>query len=247
MRADVGGFHCAGAIANVRPERQPLSRLSQHALLQETCPMQADGPGMRAAPLPCVAAIVLAAGRSSRMGSQNKLLADIGGLPMVRRVAETALASKARPVLVVTGHMAADVGAAMSGLDVMLVTNPDYATGLASSLKAGIRAVPPECAGALILLGDMPRIMSEHLDRLIDAFIADNGMVIIAPTRRGKRGNPIIWPPAFFPELLEIEGDVGARSLLIEHARQVEEVDLDTDAIFADVDTPDALARVRRG
>jgi molybdenum cofactor cytidylyltransferase len=196
---------------------------------------------------PRVAAIVLAAGRSTRMGAQNKLLADIGGTPMVRRVAETALASKARPVLVVTGHMATEVRAALAGLDVMLVANPDYATGLASSLKAGILAVPPECAGALILLGDMPRIMPEHLDRLIDTFIADNGLVIVAPTRHGKRGNPIIWPPAFFPDLLQLEGDVGARSLLIEHARQVEEMDLDTDAIFADVDTPDALARMRRG
>src|SRR5262245_7699568 len=102
-----------------------------------------------------VAAIVLAAGRSSRMGPQNKLIADIAGKPMVRRVAETALASAARPVLVVTGHMAAEVGAALSGLDVTPVANPDYATGLASSLKAGIRAVPAGCDGALVLLGDM--------------------------------------------------------------------------------------------
>jgi molybdenum cofactor cytidylyltransferase len=194
-----------------------------------------------------IAAVVLAAGRSTRMGVQNKLLADIAGTPMVRRVVATALASKARPVLVVTGHQAPAVAAALSGLEVTLVANPDYATGLASSLKAGIRAVPEECAGALILLGDMPRIAPEHLDRLIDAFTADNGMTIIAPTHRGKRGNPVIWPPAFFPELLQLEGDAGARSLLVEHARQVEEVELDTDAIFVDVDTPEALAQMRDG
>jgi molybdenum cofactor cytidylyltransferase len=196
---------------------------------------------------PRVAAIVLAAGRSTRMGAQNKLLADVGGTPMVRRVVETAVASRARPVLVVTGHMAAEVGAALAGLDVTLVANPDYATGLASSLKAGIRAVPAACAGALVLLGDMPRITPEHLDRLIDAFIADNGMVIVAPTHHGKRGNPIIWPPAFFPDLLQLEGDIGARSLLIEHARQVEEVELDNLGIFADIDTPEELARMRKG
>jgi molybdenum cofactor cytidylyltransferase len=196
---------------------------------------------------PRVAAIVLAAGRSTRMGAENKLLADLGGTPMVRRVAEAALASRARPVLVVTGHMAAEVGATLAGLDVALVANPDYATGLASSLKAGIRAVPAGCAGALILLGDMPRIAPEHLNRLIDAFIADNGMVIVAPIRQGKRGNPIIWPSAFFPDLLLLEGDVGARSLLIEHANQVEEIELDTDGIFADIDTPDDLGRMREG
>jgi molybdenum cofactor cytidylyltransferase len=194
-----------------------------------------------------IAAVVLAAGRSTRMGAQNKLLADIAGTPMVRRVVEAVLGSEARPVLVVTGYQAPDVAAALSGLDVTLVANPDYATGLASSLKAGIRAVPENCAGVVIILGDMPRIAPEHLDRLIDAYIADNGMTIIAPTHRGKRGNPVIWPPAFFPELLQLEGDTGAKSLLVEHARQVEEVELDTDAIFSDVDTPEALAQMREG
>ena len=92
-------------------------------------------------------------------GHENKLLADIGGKPMVRRVVETALASTARPVLVVTGHMAADVGAALAGVrrDAWSPI-PTYATGLASSLKAGIRAVPADCGGILVLLGDMPRV-----------------------------------------------------------------------------------------
>jgi molybdenum cofactor cytidylyltransferase len=192
-----------------------------------------------------VAAIVLAAGRSSRMGAQNKLLADIGGKSMVRRVAETALASRARPVLVVTGHRGAEVAAALAGLEVALIANPDYATGLASSLRAGVRALPQECEGALILLGDMPRITAEHINRLIDTFVADNGMVIVAPTHQGARGNPVLWPPAFFPDLLKLEGDTGAKRLITAYAQQVEEVDLGTDAIFADVDTPDDLAQVR--
>jgi molybdenum cofactor cytidylyltransferase len=195
---------------------------------------------------PRVAAVVLAAGRSTRMGAENKLTADIGGKPMLRRVVETALASRARPVLVVTGHMAAEVEAALAGLDVTLVPNPDYATGLASSLRAGVRALPQGCAGALVLLGDMPRIAAAHVDRLVDAFIADNGMVIVAPTHRGVRGNPVLWPPAFFPDLLQLEGDTGARRLIAEHAQQVVEVELGTDAIFADVDTPDDLTQVRR-
>ena len=102
-------------------------------------------------PEPSIAAVVLAAGRSTRMGAENKLLADIGGKPMVRRVVEAALASRARPVLVVTGHQADGVRAALAGLEVAFVDNPDYAVGLSSSLKAGIARAAgrvPRGAGA---------------------------------------------------------------------------------------------------
>jgi molybdenum cofactor cytidylyltransferase len=193
-----------------------------------------------------VAAIVLAAGRSSRMGPQNKLVADIGGMPMVRRVVETALASTARPVMVMTGHMAAEVAAALSGLDVTLVANPDYATGLASSLKVGIRAVPDACDGALVLLGDMPLITAEHLGALVDAFgVAPERIVV--PVHEGRQGNPVIWPRRHFAELLQLEGDAGAKRLIGAHRQDVREVELATDGIFADIDTPEELARMREG
>jgi molybdenum cofactor cytidylyltransferase len=191
---------------------------------------------------PRIACIVLAAGRSKRMGAANKLLADIAGTPMVRRVTQAALASTARPVLVVTGHQANEVSAALAGLDVTLVANPDYATGLASSLKAGIRALPAGCEGAFILLGDMPRIESKQLDTLIAAF-ADGSIVV--PVHQGKQGNPVLWPARYFPQLLQLDGDAGAKRLLSAHADQVLEIDLATDAIFLDVDTPAALAELR--
>lgn len=193
---------------------------------------------------PRIACIVLAAGRSTRMGPANKLLADIGGTPMVRRAVEAALASQARPVLVVTGHMAAEVTATLAGLDVTFVANPDYATGLASSLKAGIGALPPSCDGALIVLGDMPRIAPEHLDALVAAFAPDT---IVVPVHEGRQGNPVLWPAKYFPELLQLDGDAGARRLIGIHAAHVREVDLATDAIFADIDTPEALAALRTG
>jgi molybdenum cofactor cytidylyltransferase len=186
------------------------------------------------------------------MGAQNKLLADLGGKPMVRRVVETALASRARPVLVVTGHMAAEVAAALEGtwadgqpssFDVTLVPNPDYATGLASSLRAAIRAVPGHCDGALILLGDMPRIAPEHLDRLLDAF-ADAPAAIVVPVHEGRQGNPILWPRRYFPDLMQLEGDAGAKRLLAAHREHVREVPMGTSAIFADVDTPEELTRL---
>ena len=179
------------------------------------------------------------------MGEANKLLADVGGRPMVRGVVEAARASKARPILVVTGHQAASVSTALAGLDVTFVDNPDYAVGLSSSLKAGIRAVPGDCDGTLVLLGDMPRITAAHLDHLIAAFRAEPGSVISVPTHDGRRGNPVLWPRAHFAEMLQLEGDAGAKRLLAAHAGDVREVDLGTDAILADVDTPQALAELR--
>jgi molybdenum cofactor cytidylyltransferase len=195
--------------------------------------------------VPRIAAIVLAAGRSTRMGAANKLLADIGGKPMVRHVVEAALASTARPMLVVTGHQASEVGAALSGVDVTFVANPDYASGLASSLKTGVRALPADCAGALVVLGDMPRIAAEHLDRVIAAFVAEKGTAIVVPVHAGRQGNPVLWPAAYFPELLQLDGDAGAKRLIAAHAGQVREIDLGTDAILVDVDTPEALVKLR--
>ena len=192
-----------------------------------------------------IACIVLAAGRSTRMGEANKLLAELGGKPMVRRVVEAALASGARPVLVVTGHQAASVQAALGGLDVTFVGNPDFASGLSSSLKAGIRAVPASADGVLVLLGDMPQITGAHLDRLIAAFSAEQGAAIVVPTHEGRRGNPVLWPRTRFAEMLQLEGDAGARRLMAAHADEVREVDLGAGAIFADVDTPEALAQLR--
>ncbi|HZT48179.1 MAG TPA: nucleotidyltransferase family protein [Hyphomicrobiaceae bacterium] len=193
---------------------------------------------------PTVAAIILAAGRSTRMGA-NKLLADVGGAPMVRVVAQAVLASAARPVLVVTGHQADEVRAALAGLEVKCVANPDFAQGLATSLKAGLRAVPSDADGVLVVLGDMPRVTSEHLDRLSAAFAASGGSAVVVPTHEGRRGNPVLWPRALFAGMLALDGDAGARRLLATHAARVREVDLATDAIFFDVDTPEALADLR--
>ena len=192
-----------------------------------------------------IAAVVLAAGRSTRMGT-NKLIADVGGRPMVRRVAEAALESAAAPVLVVTGHQEPDVRNALTGLNVVFVHNPNYAQGLSTSLKAGVAAAPASVAGVLVLLGDMPLIARGHLDQLIAAF-RDGAGVIIVPVHAGKRGNPVLWPRACFPAMLALEGDAGAKRLLAANAGCVREVDLGTDAIFLDVDTAEALAQLRRG
>ncbi len=181
------------------------------------------------------------------MGARNKLLALLAGKAIVRHVAEAALASQARPVFVVTGHEEERVRAALGDLDVAFVSNPDYATGLSSSLKAGIGGLPEDRDGALVLLGDMPRITGAHLDRLIAVFAAQRDSAIVVPTHEGRRGNPVLWPRADFAEMLRLEGDAGAGRLIAAHAERVHAVDLGTDAIFADVDTPEALAQMRGG
>lgn len=192
-----------------------------------------------------VAAIVLAAGRSSRMGGPNKLLAEIGGRPLVRIVAEAALASRARPVIVVTGHQRERVEAALAGLDVVLVHNPAYADGLSASLKAGIAAVPPAADGAIICLGDMPQVDARLIDRLLTAFDPERGALVAVPTIGGKRGNPVVWSRRFFSDLSTLTGDVGARGLIASYPEAVVEVATTDDAALTDVDTPDALDAVR--
>lgn len=188
-----------------------------------------------------VAAIVLAAGQSRRMGGPNKLLAKFDGVPLARQIAERALVSKADPVIVVTGHRAEDIGEALKGLDVTFVHNPDFADGLATSLKTGLSAVPERVGGALVLLADMPGVTTAIIDRLIDAFRARAAPAIVLPTFAGKRGNPVLWARAFFPELMAVSGDTGARHLLSLHEEAVERVEIGA-AAGLDVDTPEALA-----
>jgi len=188
-----------------------------------------------------VAAIVLAAGRAARMGD-NKLLAELAGKPLVRHAAEAACASAARPVVVVTGHDAERVRAALAGLDVTFVHNPDHATGMASSLRAGIAAIP-DAAGALICLGDMPRVTPAHIGAIIAA-LDDDGAIVV-PTCDRKRGNPVLLGRRHFAEVAALEGDVGARALIERNAAAVRWLALDDPAILLDVDTPAALATIR--
>ncbi|MFY9958342.1 NTP transferase domain-containing protein [Bradyrhizobium sp.] len=193
-----------------------------------------------------VAAVILAAGRSTRMGGPNKLLAELDGKKLVRIAAEQALASKASEVVVVTGHQAELVEKALAGLKVRFVRNPEFAGGLASSVKAGIAAVPDNADGAVICLGDMPLISADLIDRLVEAFAPDRGNLIVVPVADGRRGNPVLWSRRFFNELMTLDGDIGARHLIAKHAEAVAEVPVEGQSAFLDIDTPQALEAARR-
>ena len=231
-RSDVMGMGVGGLLMEIVTRPQPRA--------------QAETEGDSKA-----AAIVLAAGRSTRMGASNKLLAELDGKQLVRIVTEQALASKVTEVIVVTGHQAELVEQALQGLQgghkVKFVRNPDFADGLASSIKAGIAAVPETCDGAVICLGDMPLINADLIDRLIGSFAPDRGNLIVVPVSEGRRGNPVLWSRRFFSELLTLDGDVGARHLIARHSEAVTEVPVDGERAFLDIDTPQALEAARQG
>ena len=221
MRMGVGGLI-----------RSPLEPEDEEEGEEESVPAVPAGA-------PNVAALVLAAGQSSRMGGTNKLLAEVDGVPMLLRAVNAALASRASSVTVVLGHEADKAEALLAGRRVSIVRNADYAQGMSASLRTGIQALPPEADAAIVLLADMPRITADHVDRLIDAFAAQQSTIVV-PQHDGRRGNPILWPREFFARMQSVSGDKGARELLAEHAARIRKVDLD-DAIHADVDTPDSL------
>jgi molybdenum cofactor cytidylyltransferase len=199
-----------------------------------------------------VGAIVLAAGRSSRFRAGGgpdvtKLVAKLDGKPIVRRVTEAALASKARAVVVVTGYARNSVERVLAGLDVELAFNPKFASGLASSLRAGLAATPPDVAGALVLLGDMPRIEPRLIDALIDGFLARKDMFAAVPVREGRRGNPVLLGRGLFEAAMRLTGDEGARRLISAlSASELVEVEASDVGVTFDIDTPEDLAAARR-
>ena len=191
-----------------------------------------------------VSALVLAAGRSTRMGPVNKLLAPFGGRVMVRAVVEQLEGSCVRPIVVVTGHEADRVGEALAGAGVRLVHNPAYREGLSGSIRAGLAALPESAEAAIICLGDMPLIASRHVEKLVAAFDPAEGREICVPVFEGKRGNPVLFARRFFEEMAAVRGDVGARHLIGEYEEYVCEVAMDDRAVLVDVDSPQALLEI---
>ncbi len=230
-RADVMRMGVGGLLAEI-PSR-PLPRADA-----------SPRPAPNAPQAPRVTAVVLAAGRGTRMGGPNKLALPLDGRPIVDHVVAAAQASQAERVVVVTGHEPERVRASLAGRTATFVHNPDHADGLSTSLRAGLAAVGEETDAVVVLLGDMPRVNAGLIDRLIAAYAPVEGRSICVPTVGGRRGNPILWDRAFLTEMSRIEGDTGARALLERHADVVCEVAAGDDAALTDVDTPAAYAAV---
>lgn len=190
------------------------------------------------------AAIVLAAGRGTRFAAGPKMLAEFEGRAFVRLAAEAALAGGAAPVLVVLGHEAARVEAALAGLQVVAVPNPDHVDGLATSLRAGFAALPADSEAAIVLLGDMPEVGAALVRALLAAWQEAGRPPALVPVHAGRRGNPVVLSRALAPEIARLSGDAGAGTLLRGLAGVVAHP-VEDPAVTADIDTAEALQRLR--
>lgn len=188
-----------------------------------------------------VTAIVLAGGTSKRMGKTNKLLTELNGTPLVRRVVKLAIASKVIETIVVTGFESEKVCKALSGYSVKFVHNPSYQNGLSTSLISGINAISKNIAGAVVMLSDMPWVMIKTMNMLIEQFQADQGKTICRPTYNGFPGNPVLWPKDMFPKIMNVRGDMGARDLIEDYSKIVTYVDVDDEGILVDINKPNDL------
>ncbi len=195
------------------------------------------------------AAILLAAGRSSRMGQgQHKLLLPLGDRPVLLHVIETVLASQARPLVIVLGHQAEQVRTLLTPYESELTTveNPDYQQGMSTSLRNGIETLLssyPTINGALIVLGDQPLMTSHILDSMVETK-QNTGKRIITARYGGKRGNPTLFDASLFPELMEMTGDEGGRKVLERYRQEIATLDMDEDTPNYDVDTWEAYQQV---
>ena len=184
-------------------------------------------------------AVLLAAGRSERMGRNNKLLLNADGIPLVRKSAINILNSNVASMTVVTGFDENKIVNALSGLNVNFVKNINFREGLSSSLKAGLANITPTPSAVIICLADMPKIQPEHINQLIENFDPLKGWEICIPTNNGKRGNPVLIGSRFFPYIFETSGDFGAKQVMKQHSDKIVEVEIGTSDIHFDIDTQD--------
>ncbi len=232
--------------ADIEVKPSDITSMGVGGLLKEipTRPQPRDATAPKAQRAPAIAAIVLAAGKSTRMGDKNKLLMRLHGTPMVARAVAAIAASPARPVIVVTGNEAPAIEAALKDQPVSFAHNPRFADGMSTSLKTGLAALPADIDGVLVCLADMPAVTATAIAKLIAAFNPTEGRAIVAPTYQGKRGNPVLFARGFIDEMRHAEGDTGARALLSAHADAVYEVEMEDAGVLADADTPAAFAAI---
>ncbi len=195
-----------------------------------------------------IAGVLLAAGEARRFrkaagaqGPVTKLVAHHAGKPLVRHVAEAALAAGLSPLIVVTGHAQDAVSEALHSLAFTAVHNAAYASGMASSLKAGLAAVPADAPAAIVLLGDMPLVSAALIAQLTEAFEQRPRALAVVPVHEGVRGNPVLLSRALFAQIMELTGDAGARQVLRGRDADIIEIAVNEPAARIDIDTPDAL------
>jgi molybdenum cofactor cytidylyltransferase len=184
-----------------------------------------------------LAAILLAAGFSRRMGGENKLLKDLGGRPLIRHVLDTIGTLDLSQLVVVLGTSAEQV-APLLPASAVVVRNDRAGEGMGTSLAAGAFALDRSIAGAFVVLADMPFVTLADYQTLAAAFAAERGQAICIPLHQGKRGHPVLFPARHFAALAACQGDSGARHLLSDPAIRLREVEGCSPSVLADFDDP---------
>ena len=234
-REDITAMGVGGLLKEIASRPQPRT----------AAPSTNGTQGENAMPrAPTIAALVLAAGLSRRMGTRNKLVEKINGKPLLAQCVDTVLAANVDSLTLVTGHEATIIQETLADRPINYVHNPNYTDGLASSLKAGLAALPP-CDAFIVCLGDMPDIQTADIQKLISAYDREEGRLICLPVVNGKRGNPVLWDHAFANEMLNLTGDQGAKPLMHENEDVICEVAIDHAGPLSDIDTLTALTNRR--
>ncbi|MGQ0457136.1 MAG: nucleotidyltransferase family protein [Hyphomicrobium sp.] len=185
-----------------------------------------------------IAAILLAAGRSKRFGDADKLLAEIGGQPIIRCALDALDASSVAEIVVVTPEDSGPLIAAAGKGRWLYHANPDAVHGMGTSLRAGLAKISDDCSGALVALADMPYLSASLIDDLCAAFAQANAIAIVFPeSPAGRQGHPVIWPRRLFSALSAVEGDQGGKAILKAHSDAWHPVPIADDAAFLDIDT----------
>jgi len=193
-----------------------------------------------------VGAIVLAAGRSTRMGEAKQLL-RLGDSSVLGKTLESVRAAGVDDVILVLGSSAQTIRQQLpiSGIGgLKVVVNQDYEQGMASSLREGLSALDPQTDAALIVLADQPFVRPETLDRIIDRYRGSNAQIVI-PLYKGFRGNPVLLDRSVFPEVMALDGDVGCRAIFGTHLEGIVKVEVDDVGILLDIDNKDDYERLR--
>ena len=192
-----------------------------------------------------VAALVLAAGQSRRMRKNNKLLLPYKGKTVISHVLDQVKNAGVSDILVVTGHQRDEVEQAVSSHNVTFVHNDLYAEGMSGSVKLGIASLAEDCDAVIIILGDMPAVSADIIRTIIAAYNPPEGHLIVIPTHNGKRGNPILWDREFFADFDRLDGDMGAKILLNDYPEYIREIEINSEAVFLDIDTVTAYEKLK--
>jgi len=184
-----------------------------------------------------IVAIILAAGDSKRFGSENKLLVEINGGAILKRVVQAVTGSSVDKTIVVTGEDHELIQSLLSGYDVEFVQNKNWLNGMGASLAVGVGAVKGDVyEGILVCLGDLPQLKRESINKIIDAFVENRGEKIIIPEHKGRRGHPVLFPINLHSELSQLKGKAGAKVIIQQTKPLV--IQSASSGIYRDVDLP---------